>query len=112
LRAIDIFVLPSLGEALSNSLMEAMACGCCPVASNVGGNPELVMEGRTGLLFRPGDAIELAAKLRILIEQENRRQSLAAAAASFIKDNFSMQTAAIRMADIYEKHLFSKSIYP
>ena len=109
LRAIDIFVLPSLDEALSNSLMEAMACGCCPVASNVGGNPELVMEGRTGLLFRPGDASELAAKLRILIEQASLRESLAESAASFIKDNFSIQTAANRMAEIYEKYLFTKS---
>jgi glycosyltransferase involved in cell wall biosynthesis len=89
--------------------MEAMACGCCPVASNVGGNPELVMEGRTGLLFRPGDASELAAKLRILIEQASLRESLAESAASFIKDNFSIQTAANRMAEIYEKYLFTKS---
>jgi glycosyltransferase involved in cell wall biosynthesis len=109
LRAIDIFVLPSLGEALSNSLMEAMACGCCPVASDVGGNPELVIEGRTGLLFRPGNASELAAKLRILIEQENQRRSLAASAATFIKGKFSMQTAALQMAEIYDKHLFTKS---
>jgi glycosyltransferase involved in cell wall biosynthesis len=110
LRAIDIFVLPSLGEALSNSLMEAMACGCCPVASDVGGNPELVTEGRTGLLFRPGDASDLAAKLRLVIEQESLRRSLAAAAFSFIKDNFSIQAAAVRMAEIYDKYLFTKSI--
>ncbi len=47
LRAIDIFVLPSLTEALSNALMEAMACGCCAVASRVGGNPELLGAIRT-----------------------------------------------------------------
>src|SRR5208283_4521864 len=51
LSQIDIFVLPSRSEALSNSLMEAMACGCCPIASRVGGNPELVEDERNGLLF-------------------------------------------------------------
>jgi len=56
LRAMDIFVLPSMSEALSNSLMEAMGCGCCPVASDTGGNPELVQDGATGLLFSVGDA--------------------------------------------------------
>ncbi len=45
LSAIDIFVLPSLSEGLSNALMEAMACGCCVIASAVGGNPELVTDG-------------------------------------------------------------------
>ena len=40
LSATDIFVLPSRSEALSNALMEAMSCGCCPMATRVGGNPE------------------------------------------------------------------------
>src|SRR5207244_161276 len=63
LREIDIFVLPSLSEAFSNSLMEAMASGCCVVASRVGGNPELVVEGETGLLFRAADSADLARSL-------------------------------------------------
>jgi glycosyltransferase involved in cell wall biosynthesis len=105
LRAIDIFVLPSLTEALSNSLMEAMACQCCPIASGVGGNPELVTDGHTGLLFRAGHAADLAGKLRILIEQESLRQSFAAAAAASIRDRFSVQIAAARMGEIYEKYL-------
>ena len=61
LRSIDIFVLPSLSEGLSNSLMEAMACGCCAVASRTGGNIELVTDGRTGWLFEPGNAAELTS---------------------------------------------------
>ncbi len=55
LQAIDIFVLPSRSEALSNSLLEAMACGCCPVASRVGGNLELIRHGENGMLFEAGD---------------------------------------------------------
>ncbi|MBV8820942.1 MAG: glycosyltransferase, partial [Acidobacteriaceae bacterium] len=77
LRRMDIFVLPSLSEALSNALMEAMACGCCAAASNVGGNPELVREGETGLLFEAGDAHGLAAALRRLIENAGLRAQFA-----------------------------------
>ncbi len=55
LSAIDVFVLPSLSEGLSNALMEAMASGCCVIASAVGGLPELVSDGSTGLLFPSRD---------------------------------------------------------
>ncbi len=49
--------------ALSDALMEAMACGCCPVASDVAGNPELVTPMETGLLFQPGNVEDLAARI-------------------------------------------------
>jgi glycosyltransferase involved in cell wall biosynthesis len=101
LRAMDIFVLPSLSEALSNSLMEAMACGCCAVASEVGGNPELVEHGRTGLLFPAGDSRALAAALESLIGSGALRHHLAEAGAAFIRDGFSSQAAARRMGRIY-----------
>jgi glycosyltransferase involved in cell wall biosynthesis len=81
LSSIDIFVLPSRTEALSNSLLEAMACGCCPVASQVGGNPELVVDGETGLLFESGDAPGLARRLETLIANCDLRHRLAENAA-------------------------------
>jgi glycosyltransferase involved in cell wall biosynthesis len=101
LRAMDIFVLPSLSEALSNSLMEAMACGCCGVASEVGGNPELIEHGRTGLLFPAGDSPALAAALESLIGSGALRHRLSEAGADFIRDGFSSQAAARRMGRIY-----------
>jgi glycosyltransferase involved in cell wall biosynthesis len=103
--SIDIFVLPSLSEALSNSLMEAMACGCCPVASRVGGNPELVIPGSTGLLFEAGKAEDLAAQLRLLIQNEELRKRLAGAAAIRIATEFTHCAAAKRMGDIYDASL-------
>ncbi len=103
LRAIDIFVLPSLSEAFSNSLMEAMACGCCVVASSVGGNPELVHNGETGLTFQPGDSEELSRALHTLIEDKALRQRLAAAGAEFIRPRFSIRAAAEGMAEIYTR---------
>jgi glycosyltransferase involved in cell wall biosynthesis len=105
LHGIDIFVLPSVSEALSNSLMEAMACGCCVVASRVGGNPELVADAQTGLLFQPGDADDLAAKLRVLIENEELRRRLADNAAALIRAEFSIESAARRMGEIYDEVL-------
>lgn len=103
LRAFDIFVLPSLSEALSNALMEAMACGCPVVASNVGGNPELVWDGERGRLFEPGDAVALAAAVQSLVEDDARRKRLGQAGANFIRERFSIQTSAHRMGEIYEQ---------
>jgi glycosyltransferase involved in cell wall biosynthesis len=105
LHAIDIFVLPSRSEALSNAIMEAMGCGCCVVASRVGGNPELVEEEKTGLLFESGDADALAEKLRLLIQQPQRRAEMAAAGAAWISTRFSIQTSAHRMQEIYDEFL-------
>jgi glycosyltransferase involved in cell wall biosynthesis len=101
LRRMDIFVLPSRTEALSNSLMEAMACGCCAVASDVGGTPELVEDGKTGWLFRAGDVAGLRDKLCLLLSQPDLRRRCADAGASFIRENFSLQAAVRRMESIY-----------
>jgi L-malate glycosyltransferase len=101
LHAIDIFVLPSLSEALSNALMEAMACGCAVAASRVGGNPELVVHGETGLLFEPRDVAGLTAALRLLIADRSLRAKLAQNAAQRIHSRFCLPAAARRMGEIY-----------
>ncbi len=101
LHQMDIFVLPSLSEALSNSLMEAMACGCAGVASNVGGNPELIRHGETGLLFEKEDVEDLASQLRCLIENPEYRRQQAAAGAMRIAGEFSIDASARRMEEIY-----------
>lgn len=101
LRAIDLFVLPSRSEAFSNSLMEAMACGCCAVASDAGGNPELIRNGETGMLFPAGDAGALAAALELLIGNASLRLRLAAAGTHWVHGNFSIRASAQRMGEIY-----------
>jgi glycosyltransferase involved in cell wall biosynthesis len=105
LRAIDVFVLPSLSEALSNSLLEAMACGCCPIASDAGGNPELVTAGENGLLFPAGDATALAERIRTVLESPTLRQRLSAAAEQRARMEFTRDVAAARMAQIYREFL-------
>ena len=101
LRKIDIFVQPSLSEALSNSLMEAMACGCAVVASDAGGNPELVRREETGLLFPAGNAEALAAQLRRMIQDADLRTRLATAAAQEMRARFSLQASVRRMEELY-----------
>jgi len=105
LRGVDIFVLPSLSESLSNSLMEAMACGCAVVASRVGGNPELVENSVTGLLFEPGDSAGLAAMLRTLVSDRALRERLGVNAARTIRAGFGIAHAAAVMGRIYDSFL-------
>jgi glycosyltransferase involved in cell wall biosynthesis len=109
---MDIFVLPSLSEALSNSLMEAMGCGCCPVASDTGGNPELVIDGETGLLFPVGDAQALADRLALLLDQPHYRRHLAARAERRMHTHFTREQSARTMAAIYEEYLVGQASRP
>lgn len=105
MHQMDIFVLPTLSEALSNSLMEAMACGCCAVATRVGGNGELVTAGETGLLFDAGSMPQLAEHLRALVAEPERRQGMAAAGAVEIAQRFNRKASLTRMASIYTSML-------
>lgn len=74
LALMDVFVLPSLGEGISNTILEAMSVGRPVVASRVGGNPELVDDGETGSLFAVGDTQALAsALLPLLLDADTRR---------------------------------------
>jgi len=110
LRRMDIFVLPSLSEALSNSLLEAMATGCAPIASDVGGNPELIHPGSTGYLFRPGDASDLAERIELLSGDSGLRQRLSQAARSFVSQTFSREASLSTLSEVYSQFLRKKGV--
>lgn len=74
LKLMDVFVLPSLGEGISNTVLEAMASGLPVVASAVGGNVELVTPGDNGALFPVGDTAALAAALVPLLKNAGLRR--------------------------------------
>jgi sugar transferase (PEP-CTERM/EpsH1 system associated) len=63
MRCMDVFVLPSFNEGISNTILEAMATGLPVIASNVGGNPELVEEGVNGFLVNPSDPVRIADRI-------------------------------------------------
>lgn len=110
LRAIDIFVSCSSSEAFSNSILEAMACGCCVVASRVGGTPELIADEERGLLFTSGDANELAQKLLRVIHDKALRERLGRNAAEFASTRLNMQINIQRSIEIYETMLRRRGV--
>jgi sugar transferase (PEP-CTERM/EpsH1 system associated) len=86
----DIFALPSQAEGISNTLLEAMACGCAPVATDVGGNPELVAPEVNGLLVPSQDSVALAGALARLVNDPVLRQGLAQASLARARSQFSL----------------------
>lgn len=111
LRAMDIFVSSSRSEAFSNSILEAMACGCCVVGSRVGGTPELVEDETRGLLFTPGNADELADKLARVVEDAPARKRMGCAASAFARERLNMRICVARNMEIYTSVLARKGAF-
>lgn len=111
LRTMDIFVLPSLGEGISNTVLEAMASGLPVIATSVGGNPELVQDGATGLLFPAGDVSALARALATLIDNPSRRHAMGEAAEAHIRQNFDWQRTVDSYLSLYDALLFPGAVH-
>ena len=105
MRGLDLFVLPSLAEGISNTILEAMASGLPVVATAVGGNPELVEEGHTGRLVPRADPPAMAqAMLRYYNDAaECRRQGRAARAT--VERSFSMNAMVNSYLAVYDRML-------
>ncbi len=105
LRLFDVFVLPSLGEGISNTLLEAMACGLPAIATRVGGSPELVVPGENGDLIAVGDAVALAQCLEHLIDNRQVWRDRGERARLFVKQNFSWPKAVASYLMVYDEVL-------
>jgi glycosyltransferase involved in cell wall biosynthesis len=102
LNALDVYVLPSIAEGISNSLLEAMASGIPVIATATGGNPEVVVDGESGPLFPIGNAQQLSRHLLLLHDQSQRRRELAQRALSRVREEFSIESMVGKYAQLYE----------
>lgn len=101
-RGMDIFVLPSLAEGISNTILEAMASGLPIVATHVGGNPELIIEGQTGTLVSPADPDAMADALQHYIKDADLRRQHGIQARQRIEQEFNLDTMVQRYLSVYD----------
>jgi glycosyltransferase involved in cell wall biosynthesis len=101
LKAFDLFTMPSLYEGLNFSVLEAGAAALPVVASRVGGLPEIITDGVTGLLVSPRDALGLANALQSLIEHTDDRARLGAALRERVARDFSLRTMVQETTALY-----------
>jgi len=106
LRQLDCFVLPSLGEGISNTILEAMASGVPVIATRVGGNSELVSDGYTGVLVEPADSSGLAGRiLDYFLDPGLGRRHGAGGRQRAVRE-FSLQGMVDRYHDLYARSLY------
>jgi glycosyltransferase involved in cell wall biosynthesis len=104
--AVDVVVVPSTQpDPLPNSALEAAAAGCCVVASDLGGLPEIIRDGETGVLVPPDDPAGLARALAALADDPERRVAFGAAAAADVRSRFAPELLAPRVMDLYDEVL-------
>ena len=105
LQSLDIFVLPSLAEGISNTILEAMACSLPVVATNVGGNTELVDDGVTGCLVESGSPVALGKAIASYVYDRELRLAHGRAGRAVVEDNFGLDKMVNTHRNIYSSFL-------
>jgi glycosyltransferase involved in cell wall biosynthesis len=108
LSASDVLVLPSWSEALPTVLIEAGAASLPVVATQVGGIPEIVEEGKTGYIVPPGDPSALATRLIDLLQNPALARQMGQAAHTRVVQQFSLQRQALQTITLYKSILSQK----
>jgi glycosyltransferase involved in cell wall biosynthesis len=103
LSGCDIFTLPSYGEGMPVSILEAMAYGLAVISTPVGGIPELVDDGMTGYLVTPGDLESLYEKLKTLIEQQELRVKMGRKGRKKVENEFDIKRNYRAISDLYDQ---------
>jgi polysaccharide biosynthesis protein VpsI len=101
LRETDVFVLPSYGEGMPMSILEAMSYSVPVVSTTVGGIPELVLDGETGFLIEPGDLDALYEKLKCLIQDKELRKKFGRKGRLVIENRFNIDLVSQKIKQIY-----------
>ena len=110
MRGLDCFVLPSLAEGISNTILEAMASGLPVIATNVGGNADLVVAEQTGILVPPADPESMARAIIRMAKQADTRQSMALSGRRLVEEKFSMNAMVASYQGTYDKLLHRSSV--
>ena len=105
LKGADLFALPSLAEGMSNSLLEAMATRLPCMASDIGGNRDLLGVGDAGVLVRNSSPDVWAAEMIALLRDEERRERMGKAARRRIEEEFSLERIVDRYVELYRELL-------
>ena len=103
LNSFDLFVLPSLSEGMSNTILEAMACGIPAIATDVGGNGELIQHGETGLLIESDNLAELLKNILLIQNQEGLKERFSRRSVSFIEKHHSLPTMVEQYQNFYHQ---------
>ena len=101
LASLDVSVLISSSESLSNVILESMAAGVPVVTTDVGGNPELVTNGENGLLVPPGDEEQLVEALAKLVRDPSLRMQYAVRSKEFARSHFHIDEVRRRFEELY-----------
>jgi glycosyltransferase involved in cell wall biosynthesis len=109
LASLDISVLPSSSESLSNVILESMAAGIPVVAADIGGNPELVQNGKNGFLFPEGNEDQFAAALQTLITRPELRKQFGTRARELAMSEYSISRIRDQYQDLYTSQLAIKN---
>jgi glycosyltransferase involved in cell wall biosynthesis len=110
LAGADVFVLSSDSEGMPISVLEAMAAGLPVVASRVGGVPELVLDGETGLLVGPGNPEGLAGALRRLLADPQLRRRLGDAGHAQVREHFDLGSFRRAHVELYSRELARRTL--
>lgn len=109
MRSMDILALSSIAEHFGRVLIEAMACGKPVIGTRAGGVPEIIEEGKTGLMVPPKDSDALATAIAALAKDKNMRDSMGAQGAKTAVERFSAQRHAASIQRIYETLLSQRN---
>src|SRR5215475_12788254 len=111
LKACDLFCLPSRSEGMSNALLEAMACHLPCVATDVGGNPEVMIPGQTGFLVPRENPEALAEKMVAILRSRHRGKSMGQNGRQVIEEKFTIERMVERLISLSEALLQQRGLH-